>query len=745
MAVAVAQVTQRIVIQGVDQASDAVKKAQGSLKGLEKQAKDTSAATSKVDFKELREQSGDIDTALKGIADFSGAAGQQVSMLGDAFGATEGIMRLIPGPAGLAAVAVAAVGTAAFVAAQEASRAAARIKQEFGGDLLRGVQSLRHEFGLSGETAVELGRALAESGKSAGEVRTELAGVVARAGEVGDDGAAAVRKFAAGLTEGATEAQKLVNRLRAMGAVVEVLNLAEFAPAWMRGDAQKATDEFTKKLGDLETQLKKEKTALADLEAKRTGEVAAYLKRTDVIDGLSSALGFNRRQDQLAREAAQADIIAKDEQRRKIAALTREIETLGERQQDVAEGLRESKAEEAKLVAEDAAREFADAQAAFDQEMAKKRDEAAKKATAAAEKRRAEDAKQAQARVDFAIAQAAKEAALFDAEVDAFAAASGARAKLAESAESAVVDARRKEIGSLAEVLRSRGEFARARAVEAAQDAADRQAEIARIEASIAARRKEAEDRSAELRRTTVAGTDPAAAAREQERLQQDVAALEAERLARTDAVRAEFAAREQRRALDARQDAERQAAELRSQVAQVAAILQSPALAVGGPAGQGLAALASGAEKVAAGFQDFKKNGDSAISASGAIAAAFIEDEKLKAAVLAVTETAASIAAFSVGNIPAGVGHAAAAALYAGVAGGAIGGGGQRGGAAPAGGGFASPSATTATPAPAGGASQNVVINFNQPLVTQADIGKGVHRALRSIGGTGVAKAKGV
>jgi hypothetical protein len=39
----------------------------------------------------------------------------------------------------------------------------------------------------------------------------------------------------------------------------------------------------------------------------------------------------------------------------------------------------------------------------------------------------------------------------------------------------------------------------------------------------------------------------------------------------------------------------------------------------------------------------------------------------------------------------------------------------------------------------------QTVVINFVQPLVTQQQIGKGVHDALKAVDGTGHRRARGV
>jgi len=140
----------------------------------------------------------------------------------------------------------------------------------------------------------------------------------------------------------------------------------------------------------------------------------------------------------------------------------------------------------------------------------------------------------------------------------------------------------------------------------------------------------------------------------------------------------------------------------------------------------------------------------DSTITASGAAAAAFVDDEKSKAAILAITETAASIAAFATGNIPGGIAHAASAAIYAGVAGGAIPSGGAGGATAASGEAATTGGGTVAgTTGQAGGGAGGVtqVFNFNKGFIfgTQQEVAKGISGTLRSIGGTGYDKRKAV
>lgn len=140
----------------------------------------------------------------------------------------------------------------------------------------------------------------------------------------------------------------------------------------------------------------------------------------------------------------------------------------------------------------------------------------------------------------------------------------------------------------------------------------------------------------------------------------------------------------------------------------------------------------------------------DGTISASGAAAAAFVEDERTKAGILALTETAAAIVAFATPGMQAqGIAHAAAAAIYAGIAGGAIptGGAGSATAAsttgATTGGGGEVTGMTGAGAAVGAGTMQ--VFNFNKGFVigSTQEVAKGISGTLRSVNGTGYDKRK--
>jgi hypothetical protein len=151
---------------------------------------------------------------------------------------------------------------------------------------------------------------------------------------------------------------------------------------------------------------------------------------------------------------------------------------------------------------------------------------------------------------------------------------------------------------------------------------------------------------------------------------------------------------------------------------------------------------------QVSANWKGMQASAPDAISAVGVVAAAFVDGERSKAAVLAVTEAAAAVASAAGQNYVAAAGHGVAAALYGSVAAGVLG-----GSSAPAAG--AAPSGPPASDrAGAGGAGggqgggggQVVNVYFSKGFVVGSpqQVGVAVQGAVGSLQGTGL-KAKGV
>ena len=112
MTTAVASVEQRFTFEGVDNASKTAENVRRAVRGVAGDAAEATREVARVgkaaedSTREVREKSGDVESALKGVSDFAGGASEEVSKIGDAFGAVEAIMRLLPGPLGLAAIGI---------------------------------------------------------------------------------------------------------------------------------------------------------------------------------------------------------------------------------------------------------------------------------------------------------------------------------------------------------------------------------------------------------------------------------------------------------------------------------------------------------------------------------------------------------------------------------------------------------------------------------------------------------------
>lgn len=273
---------------------------------------------------------------------------------------------------------------------------------------------------------------------------------------------------------------------------------------------------------------------------------------------------------------------------------------------------------------------------------------------------------------------------------------------------------------ALADRLRQAGEFEQADLVERRQAWADYQAEVTRINAEL----------QVELDKTVVGSQDRANLEAQQLELQAQTYEAYQARLNRADADRN---------------------ARMRESVSQIAQAIQAPAAlmtSAGGPGaklGKALTAAAQGVQQVSQNWKGMKQSAPDAIGAVGGVAAAFVDGERQKAAILAVTEAAAAVASYP--NIPAMVAHGAAAVLYGSVAAGVIGGG-SGSPSVPNVGGAGSGGSDTGLGG-AGGTEGGRVINvyFGKGFVvgTPQQVGVAMQGALGSLNGSGLAKVKGV
>lgn len=198
----------------------------------------------------------------------------------------------------------------------------------------------------------------------------------------------------------------------------------------------------------------------------------------------------------------------------------------------------------------------------------------------------------------------------------------------------------------------------------------------------------------------------------------------------------------------------ERRKKRLRESIADSVDAIRAPAALLSGSSGfsaklgKALDATASGVQKVAGNWKGLAQAAPDAIGAAGEVAAAFVDGEREKAGIMAVTEAAQAVALyFTPGRQAEAAGHAAAAVLYAGVAGGVIGGtgsspsGGTGGGAAVGGG----DSGTTGSGSGVGsGTTVNVYFGKGFVTGTPQQVGVGLQTALATVPATGI-RAKGL
>lgn len=750
---AVARVEQKIIITGADNASDAIKKAQRALGGLQQQTRKNKAEIRDFgkDFAEAGDQAagraGKLSTALSSLGDFAGKSEGQFRQASEAAGAFDDVLTLLPGPAGLAAAAVAGLTTVTYLQVQAAKQAEERLRQAFSGQILADVSKLKSEFGLTAEAAVNLGNALIDSGKSAGDVRDELLAVVNNAEAVGDDGSEAVSKFASSLTKGVTEAQKLTNRLKTLGVVIKSANLGAAAQGTFLGDfAGAAGQAADKNLAGMADKLKQASQTLKDLQAGTRGPLANYNKHLGAVQKIQIALGTNERITGAHNKALADQNAAIDAARANVKKLQDQIRQADEQRTAVADTLADVAKQEAEIRKEEAETERQAAVAENARAARAKAQQARSKARAAAAARAREAAKQA---------------------------AFGLRQQLAGAR--ALLQYQRDDLATADLIARAR--LASAKGTQA-QVAAEKEL------IDVATARQVLEIENSELD-----AEDKAA------RIEAVKAIARAELTAKIQAIhQASAAVRKANKEARAKERAE-----AHQELVAAAQPLFDATAALGRAAGNlgstGLGQLAASLEVAAQGALDLKKNLDdtpkAAEAAAGAVgsigaiavdaenartqkqleaekerqlatatteaerarivsdfeakkAAAVEAAERRKAGILALMELAKAAAAFP--NVAQTAAHITAAGLFGAVAGGIIGGG-SGAAAGPAGGGFsqaAVPAAQQGQQA-AGGGGVTIVNNFNQPLVTRQHIGKAVQGAIRSIGTTGHAKAKGV
>ena len=727
-------VRQIIEFKGQDDTTAVANKVKKSVEGIADAADKTGKATNKINGKgleEIQQKSGDVESALKGISDFAGDAKGQVSQLGDSFGAVEGIMRLLPGPIGLATTAIAGLAIGAKLLSDYISQSAAKAQL-----LTTGLgSSLADSLNLGADGAIKLSAALADLGdKSLRPSELLLKQVADNARALGQDPADNVAKFIAAWKQGPEAVAKVEQEIGKIGTAIRTLSetaaglgldvvalgfqkavtpaeelntaltdaallakeisgleeqrLALLEEARKSGVSDYVT--FLKKAAAVESQIassKKQlefserdaKAAAATIEAQQTvNELEASRTRTAQIANVQASLASDKQAVRKQRLTALGN--AQAEVERSISLILAAQSVLGEK-------FAQSKVEAltlTKLQLDAQVKQIKDAEAAE------------KKAAAAAGAARARAAREAKLR------DMAKFASEEIADLTAIEATNKQQAN----------DAVRANIKALEDQATAQQRLVEARIGGTEDPAVKARLEIANVEAQrdrdLAAARKE--DGITEIARLA--------------KLQ----AITIESTTKTVAIQIAADAK-------VKESANKVAAAQRDSADAALSIVGAAAQAAQAYAGPGGLAGAIGqavtsTQTLLKNWSSTESNTSGVISAIGAVTASVVDGEKAKAAILGVMELALVAASFP---DPAKMAaHGAAAAIYAGIAGGLFGSGAATSsGAAP--GGLTTTTGTTAQGQQQQGAGTTTVINFVAPLATRYEIGKSVVEAQKA------------
>lgn len=726
-------VKQIITFEGQDKASGVAKGVRDSLRGIGEESRKATSDAAKVAadsgkaIDTVREKSGDVESALKGISDFAGASSDQVSKLGDSFGAVEAVMRLLPGPIGLIATGIAGAALGAKLLSDALSQTAAKERLIVSGAASQLAENLK----LGTEGAQKLTAALADLEGQTRPSDALLRQVAENAKAMGAEPAENVAKFIAAWREGPDAVRKVqveIGRLRAdfvslpdaaklLGLDAVELGLEAASTAQSR--LTEALREYSRLRSEVQTQEQVVESAANRYTISRLdSDMKILINETVKLQALEAR---KKKQDELAKQNADeinaTARLAEVESSRNAQAQIAEIRAQLALSKEEAQRIRvQSIADQQKSIEEDIV-SLLGLQVLFGDAFAKGKLDALKLSNLQLEvlKKQMADAgaaeKRAQASAAAAAARQRRQAADASAERE--------RERAHQEWRNGVEATKREE-----ERLRQQG--VRERAAELALEGA-------RIE-QIAAGEIKAERQVALIKKKAA---EDIANLQADESLNRRARALETQRI-EIEAENAVAAVRktEAKRKKDV-SDKEVADLKLRAQsLFDIVTPATEAARAIGGQNGLS-GALASAVEqgrKLVNTWSDTESNASGIIGAVGNVAAAVVEGEKEKAAILGVMEAAQAIAlAFVPGKQPEAAAHAAAALMYGGIATGLIGGSSSSAGAPAAGGGQFAQQSFGAPVAGEPVAMGTTVINFNAPLATRYEIGKDVVAAQKA------------
>ena len=361
----------KISIVGKDSASkelDRVGRSAGKLGDDLRRAAGASDAAEKR-LGAATETSGRLSTALGALGDFAGHSQGKMRMAADAAGAFEDVLKVLPGPLGLAAGAVAGLTAVLYLQRREAEQTRAAIAQAFSPDLAREVQAMAGAYDLSREAALALGTAMQDTGQSAEDVRVGLQAALAAAEDIGEDGSAAVLRFAKGMSEGVTEADRMVGRMQRLGIELVKVNI-ELAKRAGFDNIESAAKQSDDKIKQLTADLEKLDASTKALRSGDAGKFKDIADSTTFVDKLAALAGKRERLTERMRQAAVEDTKQVLENEATAAQIREQLTDIATHRANLSETITEAAKVEAEETQKAADAEMSAAQATYEREKA---------------------------------------------------------------------------------------------------------------------------------------------------------------------------------------------------------------------------------------------------------------------------------------------------------------------------------------------------------------------------------------
>lgn len=316
MAEPIANVQNRLSIEGVETVSDAAKKAQGALDGLGKTAAKTDASTkldgAGIDAKGIQSKTAQAGGAIAALTAAMGPAGAGLAEVGRSATAMGAAANIIPGPIGLVTAAVVGLVAGAYLLNKSLAESKAKL------DLLGNstTQGLKDNLNLSTDAAVGLSQAI-EDLKDKGLAPSEalLKQIGKNAESMGKDGGEAMTAFVKASAAGGDELKKFqqeYGRLNGLIADTSALTAQIGVSDRLLGLTKSRTQAETEAFGIAQdiARLKKDEAELAVGLARETELRTDAVMKAGTIDRFNAKNAANEEsaRNELIRQRIQNNI-----------------------------------------------------------------------------------------------------------------------------------------------------------------------------------------------------------------------------------------------------------------------------------------------------------------------------------------------------------------------------------------------------------------------------------------------------